>query len=100
MRRQIYEVSKQAARDALSLYTDGNGNPGNRDVASVLNSFDSMARVASDVSNPAAPPPPPPALPKPAAVAAKPVVVNTPNGSFTFPSQAEADIFKKKAGIN
>jgi ferritin len=100
MRRQIYEVSKQAARDALSLYTDGKGMPGNRDVASVLNSFDSMERLASDVSNSAAPPPPPPALPKPAAVAAKPVVVNTPNGSFTFPSQAEADIFKKKAGIN
>jgi hypothetical protein len=39
LRRQILETQANAARNALSLYTDAKGKPFNRDVASVLNSF-------------------------------------------------------------
>jgi hypothetical protein len=42
LRRQILETQANAARNALSLYTDANGQPFNRDVASVLNSFTSI----------------------------------------------------------
>ncbi len=42
MRRQILETQANAARNALSLYTDAKGQPFNRDVASVLNSFTSV----------------------------------------------------------
>lgn len=41
-RRQILETQANAARNALSLYTDAKGQPFNRDVASVLNSFTSI----------------------------------------------------------
>lgn len=41
-RRQILETQATAARNALSLYTDAKGQPFNRDVASVLNSFVSI----------------------------------------------------------
>lgn len=39
LRRQILETQATAAKNALSLYTDAQGKPFNRDVASVLNSF-------------------------------------------------------------
>lgn len=39
LRRQILETQANAAKNALSLYTDAQGKPFNRDVASVLNSF-------------------------------------------------------------
>lgn len=42
LRRQILETQANAARNALSLYTDDKGKPFNRDVASVLNSFTSV----------------------------------------------------------
>lgn len=42
LRRQILETQANAARNALSLYTDAKGQPFNRDVASVLNSFTSV----------------------------------------------------------
>ena len=42
LRRQILETQANAARNALSLYTDDKGRPFNRDVASVLNSFTSV----------------------------------------------------------
>lgn len=41
-RRQILETQANAAKNALSLYTDAKGQPFNRDVASVLNSFTSV----------------------------------------------------------
>ena len=41
-RRQILETQASAAKNALSLYTDAKGQPFNRDVASVLNSFTSV----------------------------------------------------------
>ena len=41
-RRQILETQATAAKNALSLYTDAKGQPFNRDVASVLNSFISV----------------------------------------------------------
>ena len=48
-RRQILETQATAAKNALSLYTDAQGKPFNRDVASVLNSFTSI--VPSVVRN-------------------------------------------------
>jgi hypothetical protein len=39
LRRQILETQATAAKNALSLYTDAQGKPFNRDVASVLNSY-------------------------------------------------------------
>lgn len=42
LRRQILETQANAAKNALSLYTDAKGQPFNRDVASVLNSFTSV----------------------------------------------------------
>lgn len=42
LRRQILETQANAAKNALSLYTDAQGKPFNRDVASVLNSFTSI----------------------------------------------------------
>jgi hypothetical protein len=42
LRRQILETQSNAAKNALSLYTDAKGLPLNRDVASVLNSFTSV----------------------------------------------------------
>ena len=42
LRRQILETQANAAKNALSLYTDAQGKPFNRDVASVLNSFTSV----------------------------------------------------------
>lgn len=48
-RRQILETQANAAKNALSLYTDAQGKPFNRDVASVLNSFTSI--VPSVVRN-------------------------------------------------
>lgn len=41
-RRQILETQATAAKNALSLYTDAQGKPLNRDVASVLNSYTSI----------------------------------------------------------
>jgi hypothetical protein len=42
LRRQIVETQANAAKNALSLYTDAKGQPFNRDVASVLNSYTSV----------------------------------------------------------
>jgi hypothetical protein len=42
LRRQILETQANAAKNALSLYTDAKGLPFNRDVASVLNSYTSV----------------------------------------------------------
>tara|TARA_R110000868_G_scaffold146349_2_gene367133 strand:+ start:254 stop:1600 length:1347 start_codon:yes stop_codon:yes gene_type:complete len=42
LRRQILETQANAAKNALSLYTDAKGQPFNRDVASVLNSYTSV----------------------------------------------------------
>jgi hypothetical protein len=59
LRRQILETQASAARNALSLYTDAKGQPFNRDVASVLNSYTSVVpsvvRTDSGTTPPAAP---------------------------------------------
>ena len=68
MRRQILETQANAARNALSLYTDAKGQPFNRDVASVLNSFTSV--VPSVVRQDGGATPPAPAA-TPAAQSAK-----------------------------
>lgn len=65
LRRQILETQANAARNALSLYTDAQGKPFNRDVASVLNSFTavvpSVVRQDGGANTPAAKPATPPA---------------------------------------
>ena len=42
LRRQILATQSDAAKNALSLYTDAKGEPLNRDVASVINSYTSV----------------------------------------------------------
>lgn len=42
LRRQILETQATAAKNSLSLYTDAQGKPFNRDVAAVLNSYTSV----------------------------------------------------------
>lgn len=58
LRRQILETQANAAKNALSLYTDAKGQPFNRDVASVLNSYTSVipsvVRTDSGATPPAA----------------------------------------------
>ena len=72
LRRQILETQANAARNALSLYTDAQGKPFNRDVAAVLNSFTSIVpsvvRQDGGATPPAATPAPAPAAAPAAAV--------------------------------
>lgn len=58
LRRQILETQANAARNALSLYTDAKGQPFNRDVASVLNSFTSVVPSVVRQDGGATPPAP------------------------------------------
>lgn len=60
LRRQIIETQAAAARAALSLYTDSKGQPANRDVATVLNSFTAPTAIPAETPAPA---PAAPALP-------------------------------------
>jgi hypothetical protein len=61
LRRQILETQANAAKNALSLYTDAKGQPFNRDVASVLKSYTdivpSVVRTDSGATPAAAPQP-------------------------------------------
>lgn len=68
LRRQILQTQADAAKKALSLYTDAEGKPLNRDVASVMNSFTSVVPSVVKVDETAAaiPTAPKPAAPKPA----------------------------------
>jgi hypothetical protein len=73
-RRQILETQATAAKNALSLYTDAQGKPLNRDVASVMNSFTSVVPsvVRTDGgATPAAAGPQPTAKPTASTPAAK-----------------------------
>ena len=69
LRRQILETQATAAKNALSLYTDAEGKPLNRDVASVMNSFTAVVPSVVRTDTPAAPAaagPTRPAVPTPA----------------------------------
>jgi hypothetical protein len=55
LRRQILETQATAAKNALSLYTDAKGQPFNRDVASVLNSYTSVVPSVVRTDSGAAP---------------------------------------------
>lgn len=73
LRRQILETQATAAKNALSLYTDAQGKPFNRDVASVLNSFTSVVpSVMRDGNAPATPAAGPQPTAKPAATTPAP----------------------------
>lgn len=66
MRGKIRDTQAAAARSALSLYTDKEGRPLNRDVASVINSFTTSAPAAEAPGTaPASPARTSPALPTP-----------------------------------
>lgn len=67
LRRQILETQATAAKNALSLYTDAEGKPLNRDVASVLNSFTGVVPSVVRTDNAPAQPATPtkPAVPTP-----------------------------------
>jgi hypothetical protein len=84
LRRQILETQANAAKNSLSLYTDAQGKPFNRDVAAVLNSYTSVVPsvVRQDGAAPAA------AGPQPAA---KPTV---PTPTANLRREAEAAIAK------
>ncbi len=72
LRRQILETQANAARNALSLYTDAKGQPFNRDVASVLNSYTSVVPSVVRQDGVTTPPATPAATPAPATPAAAP----------------------------
>jgi len=57
LRRQILETQANAAKNSLSLYTDAKGQPFNRDVASVLNSYTSVVPSVVRTDGGAAPQP-------------------------------------------
>ena len=61
VRNSIMATQANAARSALSLYTNRNGQPINRDVASVLNSFAAPTQI--EEAAPTTPAPAAPALP-------------------------------------
>lgn len=69
LRKQIAQTSHEAAKNALSLYTDAQGVPLTRDVASVINSYDPANMPESVTTTPA--PAVKPAMPKPAAPTAQ-----------------------------
>ena len=80
LRRQILETQATAAKNALSLYTDAQGKPFNRDVASVMNSYTSVVPSVMRDGNAPTTPAAPAAGPKPAA----------PVRSFKNVAEAEA----------
>ena len=73
LRRQILETQATAAKNALSLYTDAQGKPLNRDVASVMNSFTGVVPSVVKTDGGATPAAggPKPTLPAPAVDVAK-----------------------------
>lgn len=81
LRRQILMTQANAAKNALSLYTDAQGRPFNRDVASVLNSFTSIVPsvVRTDGGTPPA-----------ATPAAAPQPTTAPVRNFRSVQEAEA----------
>lgn len=81
LRRQILETQATAAKNALSLYTDDKGQPLNRDVASVINSFTSAVPSVVRTDGAAATPQP----------AARPTV---PTPTSNLRKEAEAAIAK------
>lgn len=85
LRRQILETQAVAARNALSLYTDAKGQPFNRDIASILNSYTSVVPSVVRTDGAAAPAA---AGPQPAA---KPTV---PTPTSNLRKEAEAAIAK------
>jgi hypothetical protein len=86
LRRQILETQANAAKNALSLYTDAKGQPFNRDVASVLNSYTSVVPSVVRTDSGAAPSATP-ATPAPAAASVR-----------SFNSVAEAEAAKLPKG--
>ena len=72
LRRQILETQATAAKNALSLYTDAKGQPFNRDVASVLNSFTSVVPSVDRQDGAATPAAGPQPAAKPAATTPAP----------------------------
>jgi hypothetical protein len=86
LRRQILETQANAAKNSLSLYTDAQGKPFNRDVASVLNSYTSVVPSVVRTDSGAAPSATP-ATPAPAAASVR-----------SFNSVAEAEAAKLPKG--
>lgn len=113
MRGKIRDTQAAAARSALSLYTDKEGRPLNRDVASVINSFTTSAPsaetpgtapaapAAAARSAPALPTPgrttPTPAAPATASVQAERAKANAAIASGKDPA-AVRQLFKQTTG--
>lgn len=94
-RNKIMAAQAAAARAALSLYTDRNGNPINRDVASILNSYNMPAQTEEATPPPAAAAP---SLPKPAITGSAPAGRNVAPARPTFKTVEEADAAKLPKG--
>jgi hypothetical protein len=100
LRRQILETQANAAKNALSLYTDAQGKPLNRDVASVINSFTGVVpSVMRDGNAPATPAQPTtparPTLPTPTASVRREAEDAIARGADRA---AVAERFKKQTG--
>lgn len=102
LRRQILETQASAAKNALSLYTDAQGKPLNRDVASVMNSFTSVVPSVIRTDGGAAPaaaagpqPAAKPTLPTPTANIRKEAEAAIAAGANRA---AVAERFKKQTG--
>lgn len=109
-RQDILNLQAVAAQKALSMYIDPKGQPVNRDVATVLNSFTYPATITQTESAPeATSPATAPVLPKPVGLppdgstgavqpmaANKPFIVDTKQGRYTFATKQEADTFTRQ----
>lgn len=92
LRRQILQTQADAAKNALALYTDAEGKPFNRDVASVLNSFTSIV--------PSSPPVKPAAVAPAASVAPKTAPPVKPAAAAPITPVTPADVNRIRAEGN
>lgn len=96
-RNKIMAAQAVAARSALSLYTDRNGKPINRDVASILNSY-SMPTQSQEATPPPAPATAAPSLPRASGLGFAPAGRNAAPVRPNFKTVEEADAAKLPKG--
>lgn len=98
LRKEINLTAYNAAKNALSMYTDAKGNPATRDVASVLNSYAATVQpvvkregaLSTEPTEPASPPPSLVTRPAAPAPAPAPAPVVAPAGKVDV-NAARAD---------
>lgn len=95
LRGQILQTQADAAKNALALYTDAEGKPFNRDVASVLNSFTSIVPSSTKIDAPA----PPVKTAPPAPAPAQPMKPDAAPTASNAPPQRAIDLLKANPSI-